>query len=427
MSTDVAHDSELLLAERDRAERRLNGVRAGVLCVLLLAALFYAPALPARINAVNAIVLVPMLAWTALQVVLFHARARLPSWLAIVNPVADIAAVTVTMGGYGLEAGPALALKSPMVLAYFVILAARPIASSVRKSAVVAVLVVIAYAMLDVLFIVFGHITLHDPLVASTGAGVALLDEGAKLVLLAVAGGIATYATWWHESMARQYACEASGREQLRVRLAASRLDSLKQQLQPHFLFNALNAISALVDSDPRGAQRMVSGLGELIRVSLDGGGDQEVSLERELTVLGHYVSIQRIRFEDRLVVVTEVDDSLRQALVPALILQPLVENAIKHGLAQRAGPTRIEVRAGRDGDAVVLSVTDDGPGLAGRPVSSIVERVGVGNARARLAYLYGRRHGFSIDSPPEGGFTVRIRIPYRTASDSGALAERAS
>jgi LytS/YehU family sensor histidine kinase len=308
-----------------------------------------------------------------------------------------------------------------------VILAGRPIASSVRKAAVVAALVVLAYASLDVFFIAAGSVVLNDPIHAASGPGVALLDEGAKLVLLAVAGGITIYATWWHESMARQYAHDAHEREQLRVRLAASRLDSLKQQLQPHFLFNALNAISALVDSDPRGAQRMISGLGELIRVSLDGGGEQEVPLARELAVLDHYVSIQRIRFEDRLQVVTEADETLCDALVPALILQPLVENAIKHGLAQRAEPTRIDVRATREGDAVILSVADDGPGLEGRPVSSIVERVGVGNARARLAYLYGRRHGFTIDSPVEGGFTVRIRIPYRTSRELDGAAERAS
>ena len=407
----------VLAAERDRAERRLNGVRAIVLVLLALAAAAYAPALPSRLDLFNALVLLPMLGWTALQYVVLYRRATLPSWLAMANPIVDVVAVTVAMAGYGISAGAPLALKSPMVLAYVVILAARPTASSVRRTAIVSVFVVVAYALLDVFFIARHTVALRDPIAASLGAGVSLLDEGAKLVFLAVAGGVATYVTWWHEALARRYLAESRERERLQGRLAASRLDTLKQQLQPHFLFNALNAITALVETDTDAAQRMITGLGELIRVSLDAGGDQEVSLAREITILTHYAAIQRVRFEDRLTIQMDVAEDTRDALVPALILQPLVENAIKHGLGERATPAHVDVRARRDGDMLAITVSDDGPGLGGRPVSSIVERVGVGNARARLRYLYGARATFTIDSPPDGGFTVRMRIPYRAAS----------
>jgi len=421
MDAVVSSENALLATERDHAERRLNGVRAIVLVVLGIAAMAYAPTLSLELNAVNTVVLVPMLIWTALQYVAYYRRPVLPPWLAIVNPVADTLAVTITMGGYGVAASAPLALKSPMVLAYLIILAGRPIASSVRNAAIVAVLVVLSYLSLDLFFFARHAVAVRDPVTASVGPGISLLDEGTKLVLLAAAGGVAVYATWWHEQLARKYSVESREREVLQTRLAASRLDTLKQQLQPHFLFNALNAMAALVDTDPAAVQRMISGLGKLIRVSLDSTGDQEVSLESELSMLEHYLVIQRIRFEDRLHVDIDVSDDALDALVPTLILQPLVENSIKYGLSLHAAPGSIDVRAWRDGESLALEVVDDGPGLRGKPVDQLVERVGVGNARARLQYLYGAAHSFNIESPPDGGFAVRMRIPYRPA---GTLAE---
>src|SRR6185437_7676811 len=170
------------------------------------------------------------------------------------------------------------------------------------------------------------------------------------------------YATWWHEALARRYAAQAQEQAVLQMRLASSRLDTLRQQLRPHFLFNALNAITALVDADPPAAQRMIAGLGELMRVSLDTGGAEEVALRDELRILAHYTAIQRIRFEDRLLFVTDVDASVGDSLVPALILQPLVENSIQYGLARSVERTSIQVRAWRDGDSLALDVIDDGP-----------------------------------------------------------------
>lgn len=331
--------------------------------------------------------------------------------------------MTVTMGGYGFEATPTLALKSPMVLAYFAILAARPMLSSARRAAIVSVFILVAYASLDFIFLILRDVAISDPVSASGTASVALLDEAAKLAFLAAAGGIATYATWWHEQLAQRYAAQAQEQAILQTRLASSRLDSLRQQLRPHFLFNALNAITALVDADPPMAQRMIAGLGELMRVSLDAEGAEEVPLREELRILAHYTAIQRIRFEDRLSIVTDIDEAVGDSLVPALILQPLVENSIQHGLAQCSTRTRIQVTAWREAELLALDVVDDGPGLNGQPLDTMTERVGIGNARARLMYLYGQKHTFTVESPASGGFRVSMRIPYHVATLDGAPA----
>ena len=417
MRTHGAPQSSVLDVERDRAERKVNLVRGLVLIVLAVAAAAYAPVLPRRLNAVNAALLIPMLVWTIGQATLYYRRETLPSWLSIVNPIVDVVAVTATMGGYGLQATPTLALKSPMVLAYFAILGARPMLSSARRAAIISIFIVVAYASLDFLFLGIRGVRIGDPVLASGSASVALLDEAAKLTLLAAAGAIATYATWWHEQLARRYAAQAEEQTILQTRLASSRLDSLRQQLRPHFLFNALNAITALVDADPPAAQRMIAGLGELMRVSLDTGGAEEVALRDELRILAHYTAIQRIRFEDRLLFVTDVDASVGDSLVPALILQPLVENSIQYGLARSVERTSIQVRAWRDGDSLALDVIDDGPGLSGQPMHTMTERIGIGNARARLMYLYGQNHTFNVESPASGGFRVSMRIPYHISA----------
>ena len=127
--------------------------------------------------------------------------------------------------------------------------------------------------------------------------------------------------------------------------------------------------------------------------------------------------AIQRIRFEDRLLFVTDVDASVGDSLVPALILQPLVENSIQYGLARSVERTSIQVRAWRDGDSLALDVIDDGPGLSGQPMHTMTERIGIGNARARLMYLYGQNHTFNVESPASGGFRVSMRIPYHISA----------
>lgn len=194
--------------------------------------------------------------------------------------------------------------------------------------------------------------------------------------------------------------------------LLKARLHALDLELRPHFLFNTLNAITALVRSEPAQAERMLITLGNLLRVTLGRTGG-EVTVEEELDQLDLYLDIQRVRFRDRLDVRIEVDDDVLQAYVPGMILQPLVENALTHGLAPKVSPGTIEVTVEREGDTIVLRVADDGVGL---PAGGPRERTGVGNTRDRLRTLYGDAASFTISSIPSGGALSEVRVPFRVA-----------
>ncbi|MGH7616633.1 MAG: sensor histidine kinase [Gemmatimonadaceae bacterium] len=198
----------------------------------------------------------------------------------------------------------------------------------------------------------------------------------------------------------------------VRGQLAEARLDVLSAQLQPHFLFNTLQGISTLITRDPVAADKMLTSLSDLLREVLRRGERREVDLDEELRVLEPYLDISRWRFGDRLTVETSANDAARRALVPFFILQPLVENAVHHGVSSRAGPAAIHIEATVDRDRLWLSVTDDGPG-----VDAPDPRRGIGltNTKARLEELYGDRHTLELDRPPTGGFRVRVGIPYRT------------
>jgi sensor histidine kinase YesM len=403
----------LLAAERDRAERLLNRVRLSVLVLLGVAAAFYAAALPTSLNRVNLALLAPMLAWTVGQQLLFYHRPTLPAWLTVANPIVDLTALTLLLLSYGLAYSPELALKTPIVAGYFLILAALPVASSTRKAAAVSALALLEYLGLLAAFNhAQGLTTVMSPVLASSTAAVSPLDEGAKIMLLACAGAVATYATRWQERLALSYSAAARARERLQVQLDQAQLQALKLQLQPHFLFNTLNTITALVHRDPEAAERMISGLSELLRFSLGPAGDQEVPLARELEMLRHYLDIQQVRFQDRLSVGFEVEADVQQAVVPSMLLQPLVENAIQHGIAPRAAGGRIVIAARRRQERLVLEVLDDGVG--GSRGVPLREGVGLGNARARLRSLYGAAHVFSAAPRPEGGFCVYIELPFR-------------
>ena len=202
--------------------------------------------------------------------------------------------------------------------------------------------------------------------------------------------------------------------------LAEARLEVLTAQLQPHFLFNTLQGISTLITRDPIAADKMLTSLSDLLREVLRRGDRREVDLEEELRVLEPYLDISRWRFGDRLTVRTNADAAARRALVPFFILQPLVENAVHHGVSSRAGPAAISIEATRSGDRLWLAVTDDGPG--GEPPDSGLG-IGLTNTRARLAELYGDRHTLEIDRPAAGGFRVRVGIPYREGENGAARA----
>jgi two-component sensor histidine kinase len=421
---DSAH--VVLDRQRDRAERMLNRARLIVLILLALAAMVYAPSLTPELKRVNVLVLAPILGWTLLQGQLFYRRPRLPVWIGVANPVADIAAVTAIIGGYGFAQSATLALKTPIFLKYFVILAALPIAASTRKAAAVACMAFSCYGALVVFFFASGRLpTVLDPVTASQAASVSPLDEGAKLLLLAVAGAIATYATNWQERLATSFSRATEEREQLEARLARAQLQSLRLQLHPHFLFNTLNTINALIGTDRHAAERVISGLSELLRMSLSSASEQEVSLARELELLAHYIEIQQIRFQDRLTVNFRIDPDARYALVPNLMLQPLVENAIRHGIAPRAAPGHVTVTATKRGPRLELSVVDDGVGE--KPRAEHRDGVGLGNTRARLLSLFGSDHRFEAGNGASGGFAVRIEIPYRTDATTRETSRRDS
>jgi hypothetical protein len=203
---------------------------------------------------------------------------------------------------------------------------------------------------------------------------------------------------------------------QLRAQLAGARLAVLRTQLNPHFLFNTLHAISALVERDPRGVRRMIARLSELLRMSLDDVGDAEIPLARELDFTRRYLEIMQIRFEGRLEVAEHVDAEALAALVPNLLLQPLVENAFKHGLERIDGVGRIELSAGRIGNRLVLSVSDNGPGVRNDELGP--EGLGLGNTRARLAQLYGSDQSLALRARPGGGALVEVSLPFRAAGE---------
>ena len=194
---------------------------------------------------------------------------------------------------------------------------------------------------------------------------------------------------------------------QLEASLALARNQTLLAQLQPHFLFNALNSISALIHADPDAADRMVARLGDLLRLSLDTGAAQELPLEREITLVQAYLAIEKVRFQDRLEVDLEIPPDLARARVPAFLLQPLVENALKHGLAPRARTGRVLVRASREGDQLCLEVQDNGAGF-----ESTREGVGLRNTRARLEMLYQEHQSLEIFSILDKGTRCVLRIP---------------
>ena len=220
-----------------------------------------------------------------------------------------------------------------------------------------------------------------------------------------------------YRSHERETARLQSETAQLEAQLAEAKLAALNAQLNPHFLFNTLNAVSALVERDPRGVRRMIARLSELLRYTLDGGHDPEVAVGQEIAFLKRYLEIMQIRFEDRLEIDVQVGDDARDALVPSLILQPLVENAVKHGVEKVLGTGRIEITAMRHDDQLVLSVGDNGPGLS--HLKNGDERgVGLRNIRQRLEQLYGGAQSLALLERPGGGTIARIEMPFRSRAE---------
>jgi two-component system LytT family sensor kinase len=205
---------------------------------------------------------------------------------------------------------------------------------------------------------------------------------------------------------------------QAQLETTQAELQALKSQLQPHFLFNTLNSISTLLDDDKDAADRMLARLGDFLRLTLENSGAQEVTLREELEFLRCYLEIERVRFADRLAVSFEIAPDALDALVPNLLLQPLVENAIRHGIVARRGSGVIEIGARRDGESLCLRVRDNGPGLRARDEDAPGSRQGLGFAltRARLERMYGARQSFRLAEADGGGLEVTIELPFNAS-----------
>jgi len=202
----------------------------------------------------------------------------------------------------------------------------------------------------------------------------------------------------------------------LETRLAEARLKTLEAELHPHFLFNTLHAISTLLHTQPDSADRMITRLSDLLRITFSRSGAACIPLHEELEFLQKYLEIEQTRFQDRLTVDYDIDPDTLDAEVPRLILQPLVENAIKHGVAPRMEPGTISISSHRDGAGLCLSVRDNGVGLTGGSRAQLHGGVGLSNTRDRLECLYGSEHSLNfVESTP--GLSVEMRLPFRRVS----------
>jgi two-component system, LytTR family, sensor kinase len=195
----------------------------------------------------------------------------------------------------------------------------------------------------------------------------------------------------------------------LTSQLAQAQLQALKMQIHPHFLFNTLNSIAALLHKDVEAADRMIARLGDFLRLTLKSSDAQTVAFEQELEFLKCYLDIEHIRFQDRLTVEMDIDPHALKATVPNLILQPIVENAVRHGVARQTSHGHITIRARREGERLIMTVADNGPGLKAQSNGS---GIGISNTRARLEQFYGSDFSFQIANSIERGASVTLDVP---------------
>jgi two-component system, LytTR family, sensor kinase len=218
----------------------------------------------------------------------------------------------------------------------------------------------------------------------------------------------------YHELRARELRSA-----QLEGKLAKAQLSMLKMQLQPHFLFNTLNAVSALTRDHPEAAEDMLVRLSDLLRRTLDNDAEQEVPLRAELEFLGQYLEIEQVRFADRLKIDLNPDPETLDALVPNMFLQPLVENALRHGIGRKAQGGRLQMRSWREDSDLLVSVQDSGPGFPSDAKTPMEEGIGLTNTRSRLQHLHPGNHQIEFTNARDGGALVTLRIPFRTVAPS--------
>lgn len=218
----------------------------------------------------------------------------------------------------------------------------------------------------------------------------------------------------------RNYQAGEAREALLKAELTQARLQALKMQLNPHFLFNTLHSISSLVLNDPPKAHEMIARLGDFLRITLEHSEDQMVTLGRELEFLRSYLEIEQTRFQDWLTVDFEIDPATLAAIVPHLILQPVVENAVRHGIAPLTGLGNITIASRISGDFLLLEVRDNGTGMSENGNSNGMSQTGKGkgleNVRARLKQIYGEAYGFEMKNGSKGGLTVTLKLPFSLA-----------
>ncbi|HEX8708912.1 MAG TPA: histidine kinase [Pyrinomonadaceae bacterium] len=239
-------------------------------------------------------------------------------------------------------------------------------------------------------------------------------SEGAGIYLLIV---FISYAFTYYNRY-RQGELRAS---RLEAQLSQAQLQALKMQLHPHFLFNTLHSISALLNRDTEAARQMITRLGDFLRLTLENSGTQEVSLQQEMEFLKCYLEIERMRFRDRLSTSVLIEPAALAARVPNLILQPIVENAIRHGIAPYSTPGQIEIQAKQENGRLRIRVRDNGPGLPlNRSTGNLFQKgLGLANTQTRLDRLYGAAHRFELANAPGGGLMVTLEFPSKTETET--------
>jgi signal transduction histidine kinase len=289
--------------------------------------------------------------------------------------------------------------------------------------AVQAAFAVVVYGILSAVVVSIGAYVLGAPPLLGAAVGpeqhititpAARQNWVRMYTLLPIVPSVISTLVTYHLVWRRMETLQSRARE-LGELAATAQLAALRAQINPHFLFNSLNSIAQLIHSDPAKAEACVERLAEIFRYILNRAEQEFVPLSEELQMTRAYLDIERARFDERLRVESEVDPRALRQMIPNLLLQPLVENAVKHGLSRKVGPGTLRIDVRLDGDALTLVVGDDGLGMSPAVLADVWERgVGLRNLRARIERLYGPQHLPEIASTPGGGTRVRLRLPIR-------------
>jgi signal transduction histidine kinase len=339
--------------------------------------------------------------WAVYGVVSTGQRVALAEQMGQSLPLA--AAIAISMAGAAIFAGLTIVIfwlsrrfpldRRPRLVAVIVHIVASPIIAAAESVSSYAALFAMAFPV--------------QPFLEHFWQGFPF-----NIVVYWLVAGVAHGMTYY-----RRYRERDAQALQLSRQLAHAELQALKSQLHPHFLFNALNTISALMHRDVKAADRMLCRLSDLLRAALDHTSEQEVPLLEELNFLESYLEIEQIRLAERLIVEIDVPPNVLDAMVPHMILQPLVENAIRHGVAPRKTPGTVTIRARGRREMLDIEVTDDGPGVpAGRSANG---GLGLANTKARLEQLYAGQFSFEPRNRAEGGFRVSLSIPFRPIDEA--------